>query len=171
MMLLCLLAGLCGATSHFQRPAAMVTRSPPSQQVADRTKFGHKVWRAQGPRQGWIVQWRGCTWGVCHAKLEDAAHTLPQAMGCKTHPMGLLKPVRTRPVRFQGRVWTWWLQFWCSAQAPLLNEQLQGDCKVQCRRVGKCPRIQRPTAPHAWFYIPNRACGISRNALFVNCLD
>ena len=30
MMLLCFLAGLDGATSHFQRPAAMVTLIPPS---------------------------------------------------------------------------------------------------------------------------------------------
>ena len=48
MMLLCLLAGLDGATSRCQRPAAMVTRSPPSQQVADPSKVRHIAWRAQG---------------------------------------------------------------------------------------------------------------------------
>jgi len=61
-MLLCLLAGLDGATSHAQRPGAIVTGCLPFQQVA-RIKYHHIAWRAQGPRQGWIVQRRGRTRG------------------------------------------------------------------------------------------------------------
>ena len=39
--------------------------------------------------------------------------------------LGALPPVGGGSQVDVGRVWTWWLQFWCSAQAPLLNEQLQ----------------------------------------------
>ncbi|MFM7983801.1 MAG: hypothetical protein ACKPKO_31200, partial [Candidatus Fonsibacter sp.] len=52
LMLLYLLAGLDGATSHFKSPTTMATNSPPSLQATYGSKFHHIDWRAHGATPG-----------------------------------------------------------------------------------------------------------------------
>ena len=74
-------------------------------------RYKHITWRCGSTRRqsGWIVQWRGRTWGGFHATQSQAAATLKDAMGLsslKELPLLKNKPVvKPKTVRFKGVYW------------------------------------------------------------------
>ena len=72
-------------------------------------RYNHITWRDGGNQSGWIVQWKGRTWGSFHATQSQAAETLKDAMGLSAATeLPLLKPraaSQPRTVRFKGVYW------------------------------------------------------------------
>ena len=72
-------------------------------------RYKHITWRAGGKQSGWIVQWRGRTWGSFHATQQQAAATLKKAMGLSadTQLPRVTSTVVAKPqtVRFKGVYW------------------------------------------------------------------
>ena len=72
-------------------------------------RYKHITWRTGGKQSGWIVQWRGRTWGSFHATQQQAAATLKKAMGLSADTqLPLAKSTivaKPQTVRFKGVYW------------------------------------------------------------------
>lgn len=98
------------SSSRVQCPVSSVHRPVCIPMPAPQPRrYKHITWRNGKTQSGWIVQWRGRTWGGFHATQSQAAATLKDAMGLSalTHLPLLQKKAVAKPqtVRFKGVYW------------------------------------------------------------------